>query len=306
MFTGGTPSQSVHSFPGNSSTINNNNNDSLPSTFRPPLSRMPSIPTAGGGGHDANFWQMLFDVRSRSLARAKLKQSSQVSALLSGFALVAMVEMDVPQQVPVPLLLLFIVATTLLVSVHMIALMISTCILPHVESINCMEDRAASYGLINMSEQNSTNFGDAIGGGAGGGGGGGALGGIGIGASQMGTHLSRGGSVLGRHSNSHRPNGIPSWSPYEKMSFYIDIAWTCSTVIGIFLFIIELAFIVWVKFWRVDGGYYIAIASSVILLPVLISLIFFAFHFYQKLVSIRYEFTDKVLNELNALADGLA
>lgn len=87
MFTGGTPSaQSVHSFQGNSTL----NNSSQPSTFRPQLARMPSIPVGGGGGgHDANFWQMLFDVRSRSLARAKLKQSSQVSALLSGFALVS-------------------------------------------------------------------------------------------------------------------------------------------------------------------------------------------------------------------------
>lgn len=49
------------------------------------LQRLPSLPD---GGNTANFWQMLFKVRSRSLARAKLKQSSQVSALLSGFALV--------------------------------------------------------------------------------------------------------------------------------------------------------------------------------------------------------------------------
>lgn len=89
LFTGGTPgSQSVHSFQQTNFTFNDSN---LPSAFRPPLTRMPSVPVggAGGSGLDANFWQMLFDVRSRSLARAKLKQSSQVSALLSGFALVS-------------------------------------------------------------------------------------------------------------------------------------------------------------------------------------------------------------------------
>lgn len=45
-------------------------------------------------------------------------------------------------QVPTALLITFTACTTLLVSVHMVALMISTCILPNVEAV------AAINGLI--------------------------------------------------------------------------------------------------------------------------------------------------------------
>ena len=39
------------------------------------------------------------------------------------------------QQIPVPLLITFAVCTVLLIAVHMLALMISTCILPNVEAV---------------------------------------------------------------------------------------------------------------------------------------------------------------------------
>jgi hypothetical protein len=52
---------------------------------------------------------------------------------------VALVEMDYPKETPHSVLILFAVTTTLLVCVHLLALMMSTCMLPHMEALDSRE-----------------------------------------------------------------------------------------------------------------------------------------------------------------------
>ncbi|KAJ8964581.1 hypothetical protein NQ314_004885 [Rhamnusium bicolor] len=176
--------------------------------------------------------------RKLHLSRAKLKASSKTSALLSGFAMVAMVELQITkdQNIPVPVLVIFAIITTLLVAVHMLALMISTCILPNIEAI-------CSLDTINLVEE----------------------------------------------------------SPHERLHWYIETAWAFSTLIGLLLFLAEIAILCWIKFFSINTA--AAWSGSVILIPILFVFLAFAIHFYRSLVAHKYETTLSGIRELELLKE---
>lgn len=237
---------------------------------------------AGDGLHTPGYlsWRKL------QLSRAKLKASSKTSALLSGFAMVrykikfirfnkriqlmrycrtcialfswyrrffctylyimnsdfifqvAMVEVQLNNDTKVPneMLVTFAICTTLLVAVHMLALMISTCILPNIDA------------------------------------------------------------VCNLHSIS-----LVHESPHERLHWYIETAWAFSTLLGLLLFLLEIAILCWVKFY--DFSKFAAWSACVVLVPVLIIFLAFAIHFYRSLVTHKYEVTVSGIRELELLKE---
>ncbi|XP_070573144.1 calcium release-activated calcium channel protein 1-like [Ptychodera flava] len=176
-------------------------------------------------------WRKLY------LSRAKLKASSRTSALMAGFAMVAMVEvhLEYGHPIPDPLLVTFSVCTVVLVTVNLFALLISTCILPHIEAVS--------------SGKSDTAFKD---------------------------------------------------SPHINMSRYIDIAWACSTAIGIMLFLCEIAIICWIKFYHHSTN--AAIAATAVVAPCAVVFCIFALHFYRSLVKHKYEQSTQTVEELEHMA----
>ncbi|XP_045491443.1 calcium release-activated calcium channel protein 1 isoform X2 [Colias croceus] len=176
--------------------------------------------------------------RKLQLSRAKLKASSKTSALLSGFAMVAMVEvqLNTPTNVPAGMLVAFTVCTTLLVAVHMLALMISTCILPNIEAIGNLH----SISLVHES-------------------------------------------------------------PHERLHWYIEIAWAFSTLLGLILFLVEIAILCWVKFYDLSPP--AAWSACILLIPVMIIFLAFAIHFYMSLATHKYEVVTSGIKELEFLKE---
>lgn len=149
-----------------------------------------------------------------------------------------MVEIQLNDDIPYSMLIAFSICTTLLVSVHMLALMISTCILPNIEAICSMDTKSSS--LVHES-------------------------------------------------------------PHERLHWYIEIAWAFSTLLGLLLFLCEVAILCWVKFYELSYG--AALAGCIILIPVLIIFVAFAVHFYRSLVMHKYEVTVSGIRELELLKE---
>ncbi|KAK2161819.1 hypothetical protein LSH36_109g05078 [Paralvinella palmiformis] len=155
-----------------------------------------------------------------------------------------MVEANIPEYVPGGLVIAYSICTTLVVAIHLIALMISTCILPNLEAV----------------------------------------------------------------SNVHNINAILD-SPHEKLHRYIEMAWIFSTGFGIFLFLFQMALLVWVRFYprptKLEGstqGSGAAIAATCIIIPVIFLFFGFAVVFYKQLISHKYEQSAKGLEELESIA----
>lgn len=87
------------------------------------------------------------------------------------------------------------------------------------------------------------------------------------------------------------------------MHMYIELAWGCSTVLGILLFMIEIIILCWIQFYHVLMS--AAYVATAILLPFVALFIWFAFIFYRKLATHTYETRKSGIQELERLKHGL-
>lgn len=101
-------------------------------------------------------------------------------------------------------------------------------------------------------------------------------------------------------SNVHNVNAVKE-SPHEKMQVFVQMAWSFSTGLGIILFLAEITIICWMQFITINRS--AAIASTVVVGPVLILFLVFAAFFYKRLISHKYE---KSYQDLETLGQELA
>lgn len=133
------------------------------------------------------------------------------------------VQLNADTKVPIGMLIAFSVCTTLLVAVHMLALMISTCILPNIETVCNLH----SISLVHESPHERLHW-----------------------------------------LVSMRKNLKLFFKFIFHSNRYIEIAWAFSTLIGLVLFLVEIAILCWVKFY--DLSEIAAWSACVVLIPVLI------------------------------------
>lgn len=111
---------------------------------------------------------------------------------------------------------------------------------------------------------------------------------------------------------------IPGTSEYsandgthDRLRTYIEMSWFFSTTIGIFLFLVEIDLICWVKFWNYGSksgtniGLIASISVTLALVPIFVLFILFAVKFYRSLVTHQFEKSEREILELDTLINQL-
>ncbi|CAF3514115.1 unnamed protein product [Rotaria socialis] len=178
--------------------------------------------------------------------KSKLESVNETSALLSGFAIVAIVELSLDSYKDHSsndgLIVCYAIISCLLVGIHLLALLMSMCILPELKCVIRQND-------VWIHNQNTR--------------------------------------------------------PLSSLNIYIEIAWVASTGLGLFLFLIELGIIIWIK---MSGFSRLAATSALVTLclvgcPFILFAVGFYIHVTKAKVYLHQIDLEKV--ERGAIAHGL-
>ncbi|PSN33530.1 Calcium release-activated calcium channel protein 1 [Blattella germanica] len=119
--------------------------------------------------------------------------------------------------------------------------------------------------------------------------------------SQSGDGLHTPGYLSWRKLQLSRAKLKASSKTSALLSGFAMTAWAFSTLLGLLLFLCEIAILCWVKFY--DFSTYAAWSACIVLIPVLIIFLAFAVHFYRSLVTHKYEVTVSGIRELELLKE---
>ncbi|CAF0790208.1 unnamed protein product [Brachionus calyciflorus] len=253
------------------------------------------------------------------LSRSKLKAVTRTSALLSGFAMVAMVELGLDYSdyfeamkeqvekniqastnalnssmlnstttatnqiemqkylIPDSVLVFYSLVTCLLVGVHMLALMISTCILPQLEASS--SEQIEFEHQLNRHEYNFLNQ---------------TLGSPNFEPKKSNIHMDD--TYLNKKHDITILNDNQIIFPYQKFHKFIETAWISSTVVGIFLFLVEIGLVVFIKFYPISK--LAALTGALVMVPILVLFIIFTVVFYSRLADFKISLSKNIMSQL--------
>lgn len=298
-----------------------------------------TTPNRSSANFSRRFMHSSIDFYRLKLSKSKLKAVTRTSALLSGFAMVAMVELGLDYSyltdnsntysneykstyktslqslvnsnstnstihsidsvnresvaassskfnIPQPILILYALVTCLLVGVHMLALMISTCILPQIEALSIENfDLEHHYlqrhdtTLLSQTTAQTTLDTDAA----------------------LNDQTRR---TFDYSRSNYHPVGYDSilnetnlMFPYIQYHRFIELAWISSTVLGIFLFLVEIGLVCYIKFYPIS--FFAAMTGAVVMIPILILFVVFTITFYKRLAGFKVNLTKKVLSQVD-------
>ena len=87
-------------------------------------------------------------------------------------------------------------------------------------------------------------------------------------------------------------------SPHDRFPYSIQVAWLCTTALGIFLYLINTAIAAWLKFYTLQGPSKTACwASTAIIVVAIVVYLVFVGVLYRQLFSQQIEVADKFLQE---------
>ena len=85
--------------------------------------------------------------------------------------------------------------------------------------------------------------------------------------------------------------------PHQKFHRFIELTWISSTVLGIFLFLVEIGLVCYIKFYPIS--ILAAMAGTAVMTPILIMFILFTYTFYKKLADYKLNVTKQFFHQVD-------